>query len=459
MLPLPPLRGSGRGRQRGPAGRTRPGQPGRRRQSADGGGSAQGRARTSMTLCTPSIWLSRASSAAGGGTAGVGDGRPRESSGWPARSSASTPAAARPPMGPRSFALCVVMAATATVVMNSARTRPLTARNPARGSSASRRAAISESGRLVRRARTCAPTIVSQGPAVTRPTMISRKPGRNAWICPGNGRRAAVHDEEAELGQTGQQREHPPDLRRLGSHPTGDAERGSMHPAQRQPSHHRRGHRHADRDRENVRQCERHVAGEEGLTCERDRRERDPQHKEQAEACGHTGGSGHRGLHGRDYRHLPGPRPDQPHRCEPLLPSGRRQPGRGGDEDQHRNQQGQRHHRQDQVDAAGLGALIRRAQMQPPMVSLAFEAARQRGCDRGHLDGVRGAGQLRGGAPDDDDQRIRGRQRGVADHAREAAGVAVGEFVYRGAAQQPGQRRGRVVLARQGVTGDAWRHR
>ena len=50
------------------------------------------------------------------------------------------------------LASCVVMATTATVVMNRASTRPLTARKAALGSSARRRAAISAPGWLVRRA-------------------------------------------------------------------------------------------------------------------------------------------------------------------------------------------------------------------------------------------------------------------------------------------------------------------
>ena len=65
----------------------------------------------------------------------------------------------------------------------------------------------------------------------------------------------------------------------------------------------------------------------------------------------------------------------------------------------------------------------------------------------------------RGGVPDDDDQRVRGRQRGVADRADRLPGVAVGELVRRGAAQQLAERRGGVVLARAGQAGDARRHR
>ena len=92
--------------------------------------------------------------------------------------------AAAPSAGATCLVSCVAISAAATVKMNSARTRPLTARNAARGSSASRRAAISAPGRLARRARTRAPAIVSHGPAMTRPIMISAKPGTNARTCP-----------------------------------------------------------------------------------------------------------------------------------------------------------------------------------------------------------------------------------------------------------------------------------
>jgi hypothetical protein len=82
------------------------------------------------------------------------------------------------------LAFSVVPSATATVVTNSARTSPLIARNAPLGSSASRRAAISPLGLLVRRARARAPAIVSHGPAVVSP-MISRAPPLvNALACP-----------------------------------------------------------------------------------------------------------------------------------------------------------------------------------------------------------------------------------------------------------------------------------
>jgi hypothetical protein len=67
-----------------------------------------------------------------------------------------------------SLAFCVVIATAATVVMNRASTRPLTARKAALGSSARRRAAISVPGRLVHRAMALAAAMVSHGPAMNR---------------------------------------------------------------------------------------------------------------------------------------------------------------------------------------------------------------------------------------------------------------------------------------------------
>jgi hypothetical protein len=89
------------------------------------------------------------------------------------------------------LATMVPITPTATVVTKSARTTPLTARKPALGSSASRRAAISVATRLVRLAMSRDPTMVSQGPATTSPTMVTRMPLRYArtWPSVVSGRR------------------------------------------------------------------------------------------------------------------------------------------------------------------------------------------------------------------------------------------------------------------------------
>ncbi|GEM_PF-3962127 len=143
-----------------------------------------GAARTTITPWTPGIPPSRAASGAAD-AAGSGVPWDAEKDDWPASWSVTTPAAAAVFHRVRFLASCVVMATTATVVMNRASTRPLTARNAALGSSARRRAAISVPGRLVRRAMSLATVMVSHGPAMTRPTMMSRKLDTNAWTCPG----------------------------------------------------------------------------------------------------------------------------------------------------------------------------------------------------------------------------------------------------------------------------------
>src|SRR5690242_327433 len=135
---------------------------------------SRGCARTTTTPWTPGIPRSRAASgaaaAAGPGAALAGsaeDANPPDAASW----SVTTAAAAGLANRVTSLASCVVRVTTATVVMNRASTRPLTARKAALGSSARRRAAISAPGWLVRRAMTRAAAMVSHGPAIIRPTM------------------------------------------------------------------------------------------------------------------------------------------------------------------------------------------------------------------------------------------------------------------------------------------------
>ena len=92
------------------------------------------------------------------------------------------------------------------------------------------------------------------------------------------------------------------------------------------------------------------------------------------------------------------------------------------------------------------------------MARAATAAAEEgRGVERRHLGGAGGAGQLRGGVADDDEQDARRGQARPADEASLRAGIAVRELVRRGGAQQGGQRRGDVVLPRPGVGRDARR--
>src|SRR5215467_14755771 len=116
-------------------------------------------ARTRTTPWTPEI----ARSCAVSGSAGAAG--PGPDTAWPpgdsyAIWSFSTFDFATVPHRVKFLASCVLIATTATVVMNSARTRPLTARKEALGSSARRRAAISVPGWLVHRAMALAAAMV-----------------------------------------------------------------------------------------------------------------------------------------------------------------------------------------------------------------------------------------------------------------------------------------------------------
>ena len=131
---------------------------------------------------------------------------------------------------------------------------------------------------------------------------------------------------------------------------------------------------------------------------------------------------------GGEQGDLPAGRADQAHRREPFLAAGGRQPGRGGDEDQHRGQDGQRHDGQDEVDGPRCASRVGRACSPAPRGS--DLAAPKLPGTAVAIDVTRTlfgrARQLRRGAPDDDDQRVRRWQRGVADRAGQAARVAAG---------------------------------
>src|ERR1700722_14512440 len=144
-----------------------------------------GSARTTTSPWTPGIARSRAVSGAtdAAGPAGVMAGPTRVPAGpiwtvlfgcWSASWVVSMLTTAGVPNRVWFTASWVAMATTAAVVMSRASTRPLTAQKAALGSSARRRAAISVAGRFASRAMPRAATIVSHGPAMTRPTMISR---------------------------------------------------------------------------------------------------------------------------------------------------------------------------------------------------------------------------------------------------------------------------------------------
>ena len=206
---------------------------------------SRGSARNSTMPWTPEIRRSRASAvAAGGGTDPTATWFPGLTSLTVENSSRRVLLAVASPFSVKCLVSWVASSAAATVKMNSARTTPLTARNAARGSSASRRAAIRVPGRLARRAMTRAPAIVSHGPARIRPIMISAKPGTyTSTRVPG-----------------------------LAGFPCTTTNPSSARPASSGSTRQARSERGSPG-----------VGGEERLAGERDGRQRYPQHEEQAE--------------------------------------------------------------------------------------------------------------------------------------------------------------------------------
>ena len=176
------------------------------------------------------------------------------------------------------------------------------------------------------------------------------------------------------------QRDQPVGPRRPRGDPPGDAQRGDPAPGAARPGPRpprpparrarRRGRRRASSDE---------VAGEERLAGERDRGAAAPgSAKNSAKPTAVPATAGDRRLDGGDHRDLPGRRADQPHRGEPLLAAGGGEPGRGADEDEHREEQRRRDHGEDEVDAVGVGAACGSCGQSP---------ADRRG-DRGDLDGI-----------------------------------------------------------------------
>ena len=224
----------------------------------------------------------------------------------------------------------------------------------------------------------------------------------------------AVHGPEAELGQAGQQRRDPPGAQRPRRRPAGDAKREI------------RTRRSASRAARAA------AAGTPMATASTSGRLSDRSPGKNGWPTFKTPATG-----ARSRRKIPNPTAtprtaaavdsvaassetpvrvalDQAHRREPLLGGGR-QPGRGGDEDQHRGENGQQDDGQDQVGGARRGRLRRagcssgrRAARRVARAGTGAgpEPAQDRG-DRRHPYVDRGVRQLRGGAPDDDDQRGR----------------------------------------------------
>ena len=301
--------------------------------------------------------------------------------------SVSTFASMALPHRVRFLAFCVVIATTATVVMNRASTRPLTARKAALGSSARRQAAISVPGRLVHRAMALAAAMVSHGPAMNRPTMMSAKLDTNAWTCPGmetgwpwtvqkasSARPASSGTTRQARGGFGVARRATPSgemcTRRIASRAATAAKTGTPIATARMS-----------------RRLSVSSLGEERLADERDARDRDAQQEEDPEPGRHPEDRGCRRFGGGEQGDLLAGRPGQAHRREPLLAAGGRQPGRGGDEDQHRDQDGQRHDGHDEVGGARPASRVGRGVGQALGVGLrpGDRPAQLRCGDRRHL--------------------------------------------------------------------------
>ena len=140
------------------------------------------------------------------------------------------------------------MIPTDTLVANRAMMSPLMARKAARGLSESRRPARSTDGRPARRAMTREPTMVSHGPAMTSPAMISRHPEKYASIWPPVLLGRPDDDEVGELGDARGQRHQPVGPGRRRRDPPGDPERRDVHPAHGDAGRQRGRERDADHD-------------------------------------------------------------------------------------------------------------------------------------------------------------------------------------------------------------------
>ena len=206
--------------------------------------------------------------------------------------------------------------------------------------------------------------------------------------------RVADHDEVDELGDPrdqGRQTVRPGS--RWGDAP-GDPQRRDLRSSHGEARRDGGGGRDADRDHHDVDQPERQVAWREPLTGEGHVGQRRADSVEQAEADRHTPERGDGGLDRRDHADLSGGGAGQAHGGEALLTSGGRQAGGGADEDQHRQQQGERADREDRLELLGV-----KAASDPPDARI--------GVDAGDLRGARHLGELLCAAADDDDERAR----------------------------------------------------
>ena len=251
--------------------------------------------------------------------------------------------------------------------------------------------------------------------------------------------RLAVRVEVGEHGDAGEQRDDPYDPRRAGRRSPAHAERRYLDPAKREAGGHDRGDRDADHDEHDVDPVQREVALSEGRSGERHVVEQRSEDEEECEAdCDARERRDHR-LHRGDHRNLTRRGADEPHGGEALLAPRGRQPARGRDQDEHRQQEGDGSASQDPLQNGSA-----------PDGVLAGVAVGRRALDGSDLDRTRCLRELARGVADDDDQRVRGRKRRCADGPDLAPRKPVTKLVRRLGRDERREGRRGVVLTRSG---------
>ena len=254
--------------------------------------------------------------------------------------------------------------------------------------------------------------------------------------------------EVGEHADPGEKRNDPEDPRRGGGRPSTYAERRNLDAAQRQACGHDRGDRDADHNDCDVDPLKREVPWSQRRTGEGDVVEEWSKEKEHDEAKRHSGNGRNCRLHGRDHRDLPRGGTYEAHGGEALLSPGGGQPAGGGDQDEHRQEQGDRSDGQDPLQ-----------HHRTPHTTLAGIATGRRVLDASDLDRTWVLRELVRVVTDDDDQRVGGREACSADGPDLASGEPVGELVRRCRRQQALERWRGVVLPRSWQVREPWRHR
>ena len=313
----------------------------------------------------------------------------------------SFPALPAPELLAAAIELSAPIAALAT---KRAITSPLMNRKAALGLSRSRRPAISVEGRLARFAMSRAPAVVNHGPARHQPHDQEHEAREQLEKLAADGARLASGVEVREHGDTGEQRDDPYDPRWAGRRSPLHAERRYLDPAKREASGHNSGDRDADHGEHDVDPAQREVAFSEGRSGERHVVEQRSEGEEECEADCDARDRRDHCLHRGDHRNLTRRGADEAHRGEALLAPRGRQSAGGRDQDQHGQQERDGSAGQDELQNGSA-----------PDGALAGVAVGRRALDGSDFDRTRCLRELARGVADDDDQRVRGRQRRCAD--------------------------------------------